>query len=195
LLEACQQVASSVGAQVMMSRLGKLQLKRIDFPAPTAAVEINSKHIVFKSLAVDSRIDVTPSVKIGYCKNWTVESNLQTAIPEEHKALYEQEWLTVTQNDSATATKYKLLTEPVQKDTLLLTTSDANAEASRRLAITKEQRVIYKMQCLPSMFNLEIGQSVILKHSRFGLSSGKTGVVVGLEPDWMNCKINVKVMV
>jgi len=82
-----------------------------------------------------------------------------------------------------------------QKDTLLLTTSDANTEASRRLAITKEQRVIYKMQCLPSMFNLEIGQSVVLKHSRFGLSSGKTGVVVGLEPDWMNCKINVKVMV
>lgn len=195
LLEACQQLANSVGAQVVMSRLGLLQLKRIDFPPPTATVEINKKHIVLKSLAIDSRLDVTPSVKLGYCKNWTVENNLQTAIPEEHKSLYEQEWLTVTQTDSATATKYKLLTEPVQKDSLLLTTATANTEAARRLAITKEQRVIYKMTCLPSMFGLELGQSVVLKHNRFGLSSGKTGVVVGLEPDWMNCKINVKVMV
>jgi hypothetical protein len=195
LLDACQQLAGSVGAQVTMSRQGLLQLLRIDFPPSGTPTLISKKHIVEKSLSIDSKLDVSSAVQIGYCKNYTVENNLQTVIPEEHKSLYEQEWLTTTSTDSTVATNYRLLVEPIQKDTLLQVTSDATAEATRRLNIIKQPRIVYKMVCFSSMFNLTLGQAVTLTHTRFGLSGGVLGVVVGLEPDWMTGRITVKVMV
>jgi hypothetical protein len=42
---------------------------------------------------------------------------------------------------------------------------------------------------------LVLGQAVTITHDRFGLNAGKTGVVVGLEPNYTKEKINVKVMV
>ena len=146
-------------------------------------------------MEIDSVLDVVPAIRLGYCKNYTVQGNLQTVIPEEHKSLYEQEWLTTTKSDSTVATKYKMLLEPVQKDTLLLTTATADTEAQRRLDIVKQQRTVYKMICFTWMFDLALGDAVTLKYPRFGLDSGELGVVVGLEPDWMNSRITVKVMV
>ncbi len=195
LLEACQQLAGSVGAQVTMSRAGLLQLLRIDFPPSGTPRLLDRNDIVEHKLEVDSKLDVAASVQIGFCKNYTVENNLQTVIPEEHKTLYGEEWLTNTQTDSTVATKYKLLTEPVRKDTLLLRSTDASTEATRRLNIVKDQRIVYKMSCFVSAFDLVLGQAVTLQYPRFGLDVGVLGVVVGLEPDWMNSRINVKVMV
>jgi len=195
LLEACQMLAGSVGAQVTMTRTGLLQLLRIDFPPTGTPRLLGRDDIVEHKLDVDNKLEVSSAVRIGFCKNYTVESNLQTVIPEEHKTLYAQEWLTTTQSDSTVATKYKLLVEPVQKDTLLLTGSDAASEATRRLNIVKQQRIVYKMTCFVSAFDIVLGQAVTLKYPRFGLDFGVLGVVVGLEPDWMNSRINVKVMV
>lgn len=195
VLDVCQKLANSVGAQVAMSRVGKLQLKRIDFPVSSTSFDIKPKHIIEKSLAIDSREAVTSAVKIGYCKNWTVENNLQTVIPEDHKSMYSEEWLSATVSNSGVATKYKTLVEPTQKDTYLLTTSDATAEATRAMAVTSTQRTIYKFTGFTDLFQLELGQGVTLTADRFGLQSGVSGVVVGLEPDWINLRINVKVMV
>lgn len=195
VLEVCQQIAGSVGAQVTMSRLGLLQLLRIDFPPSGTPTLITASDMLERNLSVDSMVNVTPSIKIGYCKNWTVQNNLQTVIPEEHKALFALEYLTTTQSDSTVATNYKMLVEPTEKDTLLLTTSDANTEASRQLTNTKTQRTVYKFTGFAKMLSLTLGQAVTLKHNRYGLSSGKTGVVVGLEPDWINYRVVVKVMI
>jgi hypothetical protein len=93
------------------------------------------------------------------------------------------------------ATKYKLLTEPVMKETLLQTGTAATAEATRRNNITKVQKTVLKMSCFTSCMELVLGQSVTITHDRFGLNAGKTGVVVGLEPNYTKEKINVKVMV
>ena len=88
-----------------------------------------------------------------------------------------------------------MLVEPVQKDTLLLTTAAADTEAQRRLDIVKQQRTVYKMTCFTWMFDLALGDAVTLQYPRFGLDSGELGVVGGLKPDWMNARITVKVMV
>ena len=195
LLDACQQLANSVGAQVTMSRTGLLQLLRIDFPPAGTPTVVTKSDMIERQFNIDSREPVVASFQIGYCRNYTVENNLQTAIPEEHKSLYEQEWLTVTQTDSGVATKYKLLTEPVMKETLLQTTADATTEATRRLNISKVQRTVYKFTGTASLLNLTLGQAITVVHNRFGLSGGVTGVVVGLEPDWINARIGVKVMI
>lgn len=195
ILSICQQLASSVGAQITMSRKGLLQLKRIDFPPSGTPILIGRSDIAEHKLEVDSVVDVVPSIKVGYCKNYTVESNLQTVIPEEHKSLYSEEWLTTTVSDSTVATNYKMLIDATQKDTQLLTTADATTEANRLLGIFKQQRVVYKMTCFANMLELSLGDTVTLKYPRFGLDAGVLGVVVGLEPDWMTARVTVKVMV
>jgi len=196
VLEVCQQLANSVGAQITMSRTGLLQLLRIDFPPSGTPKLITASDMVERSLKVSSREPVQSTVQIGYCKNYTVQDNLDTIIPDEHKELYAREWLTVKSTDSAVNTKYKLQTEPTQKDTLLLTAADATAEATRLLGVVKTQRTVYEFVGFAKSLELTLGQAVTLKHSRFGLSAGKLGVIVGLEPQWGNeVRVNVKVMI
>jgi hypothetical protein len=195
VLVACQQLASSIGAQLVMSKEGLLRLVKVSFPAVGTPTEIRPHQFVERSLKVASRSTPVGAVKLGYCKNWTVQDGLLTDLPAEHKELYAMEWLTASAQDAATQSLYKLSAEPVQQDTLLLTDADAINEASRRLAIFKVPRVTYQFQGTASLMLLQLGQAATLYSSRFGLAAGKTGMVTSLAPDWITGLVNVGVTV
>lgn len=195
VLVACQQLAGSVGAQLSMSRTGKLRLLQIDFPPAGAAIEIRPHHIVERSMAIASRTDVVSAVKLGYCKNWSVQQGLATTIPDQHKELFAQEWLTVTASDADVESRYRLNSEPVQQDTCLLKQMHALAEAARRLAIRKVPRTTYRFEATPRHLLLELGAPVHLFYPRFGLDDGGLGVVTSLSPDWMTGRITVEVTI
>jgi hypothetical protein len=190
-----QALAASVGAQAVISRTGKLRLLQIALPPGGTPVEITPADMVQDSLHIVQRIDVRSSVKLGYCKNWTVQNGLQTGIPAEHRDLFADEYLAVTQSDSAVAAVYKLDAEPIQRDTLLLGTADADAEATRELDLYKTPRTVFGFEGFSRLLTLELGQAVTLTHPRFGLAAGKTGMVVKLQPDWINCRVNVEVLI
>jgi len=99
--QICDQIAASVGAQMVMSRAGKLQLHKVDLPPPGTPVEITEDDIIDNTLQIVERVPVVGAVKIGYAKNWTVQENLETGIPQEHKDLFEKEWLTTTSEDAS----------------------------------------------------------------------------------------------
>ncbi len=195
LLATLQELAGSVNAQLNMSRQGELRAYQINFPPVGSPVTINKNHIVERTLAVDNITTPTSSVVIGCAKNYTVQSSIQTAIPQPHIVSYATEWLTETATDTTAETNYKLYSAVTPKNTLLVAKTDAAAEATRRLNIVKVPRTVYKMTCFSSMLDLELGQAVTIVHDRFSMSSGVTGIVVGLEPDWINARVNVKVMV
>lgn len=195
VLLACQQLAASVGAQLSMSRTGLLRLLRIDLPPAGAALEIRATEQLDRSIAVSGRSDVASAVKLGYCRNWTVQQGLLTSIPPQHKDLFAQEWLSATASDSAVEAQYKLDAEPPQKDSCLLTRTDALAEAGRQLALYRQPRTAYRFEGTPGLLMLELGQSVRLFSNRFGLRAGKLGVVISLAPDWMNGHITVEVLI
>lgn len=195
VLNACQQLASSIGAQMIMSRTGLLRLIQINLPPYGTPLEIYATQQVNRSIQIVGRTEVAAAVKIGYCKNWTVQAGLQTSIPAEHKDLFAQEWLTKTSTDVPTQTQYRLNTEPVEQDTMLLTLADASVEADRRLTIFKQTRTTYRFEGTPSLLLLELGQTVKLFSSRFGLQDGKIGVVTSLTPNWLNGHIMVEVLI
>ena len=151
--------------------------------------------MVQRTLQVVDRPTVVASVQIGFCKNWTVQAGLQTAIPAQHKDLFAQEWLTSIATDATVQAKYKLNALPVQQDTMLLTRTDANAEAVRKLALVKVARTVYQFEGTPDLLLLELGNPVTLYNHRFGLSGGVTGMVVSLAPDWMTGHVTVGVLV
>jgi len=190
-----QDLAASVGAQVVITRAGKLSLLQITFPPTGTATTITNVDMVQSSLHIVRRLPVKSSVKLGYCKNWTVQTNLQTGIPVSSKNLLNTEYLTVTQSDLVVAANYRLDAEPIQINTLLLSTAEATAEASRQLNIYATPRTIYGFEGFSQCLDLVLGQAVTLTHARFGLSVSKTGIVTKLQPDWINLRVQVEVMI
>lgn len=198
VLEAIGTVAQSIGAQVVISREGKLQLLRLSLPPQSyyfPALDIEERDIKLGTFSIVGRTEVRAGVKLGYCRNWIVQDNLQTAIPAEHKQLFKEEWLTVTQFDTTVANNYRLHKEPEREDTLLIRKSDADAEATRRLNLRKVQRTIYRFEGFAKCLQARLGQACTIKTERFGLSAGVTGMVISLSPDWISGTCTVEVIV
>jgi hypothetical protein len=195
VLAACQQLAATLQAQLVMTRAGLLRLVQISFPPAGTPTVIAQSSQIDRTLTIVARSTVAAAVKLNYVKNWTVQPGLQTAIPAEHKEMFASEWWTVTSVNAAVAAAYKLNAEPVPSDTLLLTREDAQAEADRRLVIASQVRTTYRFEGTAAHMELELGQAVTLFSNRFGLAGGALGVVTSLAPDWQNCHVTVEITV
>ena len=200
VLQVCQDMVSSVGAQLFITRTGLLQILRygVGHSVGLTITTITESDIIYNSMSISNRLPVVASIKLGYCKNWTVEPGLVTAIPQYHKDSFATEWLTTTSTNSTTATNYKLDVDPVQKDTMLITLADASAEATRLLALYSTQKTVYKFTGGPNLLQLVLGQNITLIHSRFNLynsGAGVVGQVVSLSPNWTKSSIDVEVLI
>lgn len=195
LLSVCRQFAASVGAQLSMTTEGKLQLLRIEMPPTGTPMLIDSTMMMEHSLKPVQRSTVQAAVKLGFCKNWTVQPSLLTTIPPEHKDIFATEWRTVSSIDSATATLYKLNTEPVQVDTFLLKGTDAQAESDRELAILKNPHTTYEFEGTPELLMAYLTQPVTLKYPRYGLDTGVLGQIVSISPNWLNRHVTIGVLI
>lgn len=195
VLQCCQELAASVGAQVAMSRTGQLRLLKIALPAVGTPAVVTPADYEAGSLEIAQRSTVIAGVRLGYCKNWTVQTDIDSGIPAEHKDLYAQEWLTSTARDAAVASNYRIYADPPQADTLLLRAVDAQNEATRRLTLWKAQRTVYRFTGYANLLTLELGQALTLTAPRFGLDAGKTGIVIGLQSDWINRRVTVEALI
>lgn len=195
VLAVCNQVAATMGSRLIMSRAGLLKLVKIELPAPGTPFAITTADVIVGSMHVSEKLAVQAGFKIGYVKNWTVQESLDTRIPSEHKDLYGKEWLTVSAKDATTKTDYKLDGEPEQIDTYFLTEVDGSAEATRLLNLFKTPRFIISFDATARLLPLEIGQAVTITYPRFGMDSGKSGMVVGLSPDWDSALVSVEVLI
>ena len=196
VLTACQMLLGSIGAQLVMSRLGKLRLIQLALPGTGVPFTIRPEHMVDGTLQPTGRTDVVGAVKLGFAKNWTVQDAGTLAnLPEVHKPLFADEWLTTTKTDAATLAIYRLNAEPVQVDTMLLTRVDADAEAQRRLDLWKVPRTTYEFDGVPELLQLELGQAVTVYSPRFGMAAGIPGIVISLAPDWNTGRVKVGFLV
>jgi hypothetical protein len=109
--------------------------------------------------------------------------------------MFGTEWYTTTVVDSQVQSDYKTDVSPTQKNTALLTSSAANSLATRLNNYYKIPKTVYGFTADASMLSLKLGQQVVLYHNRFGLSSGKSGQVVSLTPNWISGSIEVEVII
>lgn len=196
VLELCQNLASSVGAQLVMSRLGQLRLIQLAVPGTGTPIDVGPEQMVERTLKIKSLPLVKAGVNLGFCKNWTVQEGLLTAIPDEHKKLYEMEWLNAVVTSSVVQAAYKLNAAPVQQDTMLLRRTEAVTEAQRQLDIWSTPRAVFEFEGTADLLaTLELGNAITITNQRFGLQNGKTGIVVSLTPNWLNGHVTVGVLV
>lgn len=196
VLSACQELANSIGAQIYINRKGLLQILRIGSVTTDTTVNITDADILHNSLQIVNRVPVVASNTIGYCKNWTTQANLVTNIYPEDKISMSTEIYTKTTLDTTVQSNYKLPADSIyQKNTLLLTATDAQAEADRLNLYYKVPKTVYSFKATTKCLSLKLGQQVNITHGRFGLSAGVNGQVVSLSPDWLNGEITVEVIV
>ena len=193
VLALCQQIAKSAGLILSTTRTGKIKL--IDLNIPTTAITtISETDTMLNSLQLVQKLDVIAGAKLGYAQNWTVQNNLLTSLPEEHKDLYATEWLEVTQTDTASRDKYSVTTEPSMEPTYLVDRDQAESLATKKLNLFKQQRKIFSMKCTSKFLSLQVGDAVNLVASRFNLNGGVKGIVVSTKPDWLRGTIEIGVL-
>ena len=196
VISVCQEIAASVGAQFTSTRDGRITLLKIDVPVTDATtVEINDNYIVRNSLSISQKIPVQGTIKLGYAKNWTVQTQLLTGIPEDHKVMFGKEFYYTYADDATVRATYLLPAEPNPVDTLLMSSTTAQAESARRLTLWKTPRYVFKMDCIPKYLTVKLGDMIKLTHYRFGLSGTKSGQVIGTQIDWFTGKVSLEVMV
>jgi hypothetical protein len=195
VLNACQLIAASASAQLFFNRKGLLQLLKLGAPTSDAVIAITDNDILFHSLNISTRTDVVAATKIGYCKNYTVQSTMAGNVPARDIVTYAQEWYTSSVLDATIKENYKIESTPEQQNTCLITKADADALALSINNYFKVPRTVYSFVGKSSLFSLKLGQAVTLTHNRFGLSNGKSGQVISLSPDWVAGTINVEVII
>jgi hypothetical protein len=196
VIVVCQELAAAVGSQIHFTRDGKLQLLTLGEYTGDPVIDITESDIMAGSLSLSNRTGVIAAAKLGYCRNWSPQRGLVSGIPQDHKDLFAEEWLTVTSTIATSVqTTYKLTAEPVQKNTLLIVTSEAQAEADRLKTYFSVPRNVYSFTGTPRMQLLKLGQEVTLTHSRYGLTGGVTGQVMSLSPNWGTGLVDVEVIV
>lgn len=195
VLVACEMLANSLGAQIVQSRAGLLRIIQLALPAAGAPSLLLEQHIVVDTLEPGLTINPVAAVKLGYCRNWTPQTGLQTPIPALHRDLYEKDWLSTTQTDETTRAAYKLEIDPSQQDTMLVRLVDADPESLRRLQMWKVPRTPYECDAVPEMLGLELGQALTVFHRRFSMANGVPAVVTSLTPDWDSGRVKVGFLV
>jgi len=191
----CREIAATLGAQLVQSRLGQLRLLQINLPPTGTIQDIPEAWMVDHAIAIIDRPDVVAAIKLGFCKNWTVQDSLQTSLPPEHAKLFAEEWLTATSVDATVQAAYRLSADVEQTNTLLLRGTDAAAEAQRRRDLLKTQRTVFEFRGDAPCLRLVLGQGVRIFNSKFNLSGGVTGMVIGLKPNWASRRVTVQVLV
>lgn len=196
LLSVMQKLAKSIGCQIYINRKGLLQLLRLGVPfTATDVTAITTSDIIQGTLSISNKTDTLGSIKMAYCKNWTVQNNLTTAVPDSSKESFSSEWLVETVKDAVTISMYKLTSDPVQRESYLIKTTEAFDEATRLLSYYKVAKTVYSFTGTTKLIGLKLGQQVTITHPRFGLSPGKIGQVISLNPNWTKGSIEVEVIV
>lgn len=195
VINVCQALVESIGGQLFMNRLGKLQILRLFEYTSDPVVTITDADILHHSLSISERTEVLSAVSINCVKNWTVQTGVLTDIPINHKALFEESYTTSTSEDSTTTTLYRLNGKPEPKESLLIRKADADAETARLVNHFKVPKTVYKFIGTSKLMSIKLGQQVTLTHNRFNLQAGKTGQVISISPDLLNAKIEIEVII
>lgn len=192
--EACAQLASTVRAQLIPTLLGKLRLIKFAVPA-VATTSIRPWQYEGGVIPV-ARFPAVAAVKIGFCENYTVQPNLQTSIPAEHKALFAAQWRTTTPAvDPVVRDRHKQTGEPVQTNGRLLNEEDAATVQESQLAQDKVARMTFAVDGTASLLLQQLGEGATLYADGYGLETGKLGQITlrGIDLDTFRVDTQVTV--
>lgn len=189
-LEALDTVAVSIGAWFAAIGDGTFRLGQLVLPSSGTSVgTINGTDII----AIDRVASRDPGaglpaykIKLGYQRMWVKQDDLASDVPQSHKNKVGQRHRRREKKNNTVKTYYPISPE-LQFLTTLVSQTDAENEAQRRLDIYSSRRDMLQVKVRISDSSLasvlELGKIVTLQIGRYGLSAGKKFLVIGIRTD------------
>ena len=202
ILDACNQLAKSLNANLICPSIvvssgvvsaSKLRLVEIKAPAGTAKYTLNDDNMILNSLSIQQMFPVKPSIKLGYCKNYTIQSTVAGGVNPESR--FDEPYIYLPLENTDKKTLYRDSGTVAEEETLLLVTSEATAEAQKRLSLWETQRYVITANYLPHLMFVQLGDVVTIQSTRFGLSAGKLGMVYSVTRNWTTGIVSIGVLV
>ncbi len=195
-LSAMDDIASSIGAWYGYDASGTLRMGLFDASTSTSAGPSVASFDVSNIIDI---VRVTPKdetnglpvwrVRLGYKKMYTVQtSDIAGSVSAAQRAIIGLEYRFSDDEDVTIKTQYE--TSPVlERNTLLVTQADADAEATRLTTLFKARRDTFEVsvRAEPDVLRaIDLSKVVTVTHPRYGLSAGKTLLILGMQTDFQN---------
>jgi hypothetical protein len=206
MLQVCNELAQSINASLISpsvtvnyqtGQISASKLKLVELKVPSSAdysgVELNDDYMVVGSLAITEIFPVKPYVKLGYCKNFTPQQTVAAGIDPACK--FDEEYWYITGENFTNKTLYRDAGTVEATPTLLITTQNASIEADKRLKLWEKPRKLITATYLPHHLFTQLGDTVKIKSSRFGLDVGEFGIVYSINRDWITGMVQIGVLV
>lgn len=182
LLEVIDQLVATIGGWHNFTRDGYMIVGRLDAPSGlTQNLDMDPDDLVERQLSCPTRRLPVKTIRLGYKKNWTVQTDgVAGSVTEARRAELAAPYRVVKETNVSVLTEHPLAPEPDVIETLLVNITDAQTEAARRSTLYSVVRGIYEAEAFAAPFSVRIGNVVRLFHPRFGFSTGAKAVVVGI---------------
>lgn len=196
LIELLDALIKSVGGWYGFSRDGLLQLGRLEDPTGGVSVlDLTNDDVVEGSIRCIRRIPALTTIRLGYRKNWTVQTDgIAGAATEARRADLASDYLVSKALDASIKTAHPLALEPDLEGTLMTVQADCDAEAARRLALWGVTRNVYALDCFSAPARVSIGQVIKLTHPRFGFTAGAKAVVVSITEQPTKNRLSLEIL-
>jgi len=205
MLQVCNELAQSINASLISpsvtvdyvtDQISASKLKLVELTVPelrNSKYELNDDYMVVGSLAITEIFPVKPYVKLGYCKNFTVQQTIAPGVNPASK--FDEEYWYITEENGDNKKLYRDAGTVQETPTLLITTTDAAEEAAKRLTLWEVPRQLITATYLPHHLFAQLGDTVTIKSNRFGLDTGKAGIVYSVNRDWITGMVQIGVLV
>lgn len=184
-------IANSIGAWYGFDPAGVLRMGRLAAPGGTPAITLRDYDThdgIERRPLKDGAVPVWRTV-CRHTRNWTVQaSDLAGAVTAARRAALAEEWRAANSDDAAIKTQW-LLAGEMERDTLLVSASDAATEAARLLALYKVRRDLYDVPVTLDILtgnSLKLMDVVGLDMARFGMGGGKPFRLIGIRVELDN---------
>lgn len=196
IIEVCQKLAKSIGANITCTSKGLIRLVRLSIPGNSTSYSVSSDDMLRDSMSISEKLAVKGAIKLTYCKNWTIQNSsaLAGSVNPVNVTLFDREWATVTSSNQTVIDNYKLSSEPIQEETYFLTEVPASTEALRRLNLWSSPRFIITATYYAHLLGVELGDTMYITHPRFNLNN-KIGTAISIDRDWINGRVTIGVLV
>jgi len=197
--EALDRVCASVGAWWGFDQLGRFRLARLDAPTGSPAATLSAVEILSierEAAVLNGQAVPAWKVTLSHDINHTVQAGdaLAGGVPAERRNWLEKPSRQTIAEDAAVKTAHPLAQE-VGYDTLLAGVGYAGPEAARRLDLFKSARAVYNIEVRVDaalLAALDLGAVVSVQLARFGLDAGQALRVIGIEANYQNNSMNLR---
>lgn len=197
--DACDQVIGSVGAWWGVDKTGTFRTRQLVTPSGTPVRSFVQSDL----LAPPTRLSVSDPSRglpiyrqiIQYGQNYTVQtSGLADSVSADRRTFLAEQWRTVKDEDLSVLTLH-LLAPEITDNSLIVASTAAQAEATRRLTLrkTRRDRLSLVLQLTNENAVIDLGNVISVAHPRLGLSAGRLFIVLGVQSDakakrlYINC--------